>query len=359
MSLSTPREKRQIFVIMPFSGTPTRTRDDLTAFFEFNLKRAIESNASLKYQYIVRRSDDTFDITAQIIRDIYNADIVLCDLSGHNANPNVMYELGIRLALSNRPVILFREASPDNSRIFDIAGFYAEEYRLQQYGKLEAYIAAKLEKFESGQETYESPVLKILQTEPTVVRELDRRKLMQLLEAVGHDLTGMRRLIGGVLVEFLAKHEKKHDFKKPWELFVYLNENVEELNSLPWDAVAFKPQTPPPLQALLTGYPMDSLIPVAVERRVNTFVHEYYYRFFASDHNWQPFSLVYAVAFLGESHILDRVLQYCRILATGELADQHQEVIGSVNVLLGDSKLVGADSDEPLGTDSGIAANEP
>ncbi len=83
------RPKRSVFVIMPFTKTPLRNKDDLTAFFEVNLKQRLESDASLKYQYVVRRSDDSFDITAQIIRDVYEADIVLCDLSGNDANPNV------------------------------------------------------------------------------------------------------------------------------------------------------------------------------------------------------------------------------------------------------------------------------
>jgi len=144
------KETKTVFVIMPFSRTPTRDAADLTEFFQTNLKERIEAETSFKYRYVVSRSDDTFNITKKIIRDLYTADVVLCDLSGNEANPNVMYELGVRLAISNAPVILFREANKDNRRIFDIDGFYIEEYEVTKYRPLGDYIVRKLKRFEDG-----------------------------------------------------------------------------------------------------------------------------------------------------------------------------------------------------------------
>src|ERR1051325_3175685 len=162
------RELKTIFVIMPFAETPTRTSSDLTLFFDINLKARIEQEKGFKNHYQVRRSDNTFNITAQIIRDLYEADIVLCDLSGINANPNVMYELGMRLAFSNKPVILFREEHSKNKPIFDIHGFYTESYKVTQYPKLENYIIEKIKKFEAGDELYVSPVRQIIKDSPSV-----------------------------------------------------------------------------------------------------------------------------------------------------------------------------------------------
>jgi len=135
------KETRTVFVIMPFAHTPTRNKGDLTEFFQTNIKDRIEGDTSLKYRYVVSRSDDTFNITQKIIRDLYTADIVLCDLSGKEANPNVMYELGVRLGISDRPVILFREASKDNQRIFDIDGFHIQEYEITRYRLLDISFA--------------------------------------------------------------------------------------------------------------------------------------------------------------------------------------------------------------------------
>jgi hypothetical protein len=79
-----------------------------------------------------------------IVSDLYTADIVLCDLSGVSANPNVMYELGVRVSVTNKPVILFRELAEENRKIFDIQGFYAFEYDPKRYRELEEHIIEKL-----------------------------------------------------------------------------------------------------------------------------------------------------------------------------------------------------------------------
>src|SRR5437667_2407704 len=121
------RATRRVFVIMPFVEGGTRNEAQLTAFFQNNLKRPIEQ-ADLKSRYEVYRSGQAFDITTEIIRDVCRADIVIADLSGADPNPNVMYELGVRLAISERPVILIREQNLANKKIFDIYGFYAHPY---------------------------------------------------------------------------------------------------------------------------------------------------------------------------------------------------------------------------------------
>lgn len=97
------RAVRRIFVIMPFVEAGSRNEAQLTAFFENNIKRPIEG-ADLRDRYEVYRSGQSFDITAEIVRDLCRADIVIADLSGVDPNPNLMYELGVRLAISVRPV---------------------------------------------------------------------------------------------------------------------------------------------------------------------------------------------------------------------------------------------------------------
>ena len=62
-------------------------------------------------------------IVVDILRRILDADMVVCDLSGRNAN--VLYELGIRQEF-NRPVTLIRDSR--TPRIFDIQGLRDLEY---------------------------------------------------------------------------------------------------------------------------------------------------------------------------------------------------------------------------------------
>ncbi len=61
------------------------------------------------------RREDTDIIHHTIINELLNADLVIADLTDHN--PNVLFELGIRLA-KEKPVVLIK--SKDTGPIFDV-----------------------------------------------------------------------------------------------------------------------------------------------------------------------------------------------------------------------------------------------
>ena len=164
MELKKSKSQRAVFVIMPFVTTPTRDQAQLASFFENNIRRPIEE-ASLKCEYKVWRSGETFNITDEIIRDLFRADIVIADLSGEYPNPNVMYELGVRLALSEKPVILIREKNPNNKKVFDVDSYYIHPYDPLNYTELERHLVGKIAHFETGEESFESPVIKVLRDE--------------------------------------------------------------------------------------------------------------------------------------------------------------------------------------------------
>jgi len=153
----------RVFVIMPFTQTPTRNEAQLTSFFKKNIQEPIEhAGDRLANRYSVYRSGQAFNINAEIVKDLYRSDIVIADLSGPDPNPNVMYELGVRLAVSERPVILIREIHHQNKETFDIHGFYAFEYDPFDYGSLEDHLLAKLARFATGEETYDNPILTLI-----------------------------------------------------------------------------------------------------------------------------------------------------------------------------------------------------
>lgn len=184
---------------MPFTTSPSRDKDQLTSFFENNIKRPIE-NSSLQYSYDVHRSGDAFNITDRIIKDLYDADVVVADLSGRRPNPNVMYELGVRLSISDKPVILIREADAQNLDVFDISSFYIFSYDPLRYSKLETHLIDKLARFESGEEVYRSPVREVLGSrlateqsaqdllEPDEQRALALEGIIRVGETVGEAL---------------------------------------------------------------------------------------------------------------------------------------------------------------------------
>ncbi|MBL8029485.1 MAG: hypothetical protein JNL74_23900 [Fibrobacteres bacterium] len=175
MELKKAKTQKTIFVIMPFISSPTRSQSQLTSYFENNIKTPIEE-ASLSHEYKVWRSGETFNITDEIIRDLFRSDLVIADLSGTHPNPNVMYELGVRLSLSDKPVILIREKHPDNKKVFDVDSYYIHQYDPLAYTELEKHLINKLKRFESGEELFESPVRKVLKKEitlsPTVLNDI-------------------------------------------------------------------------------------------------------------------------------------------------------------------------------------------
>lgn len=61
---------------------------------------------------LVSDSDDVGIIQKRIVQNIYSSDIIVCDVSGKN--PNVMFELGMRLAF-DKPTIIIKDDKTDYS----------------------------------------------------------------------------------------------------------------------------------------------------------------------------------------------------------------------------------------------------
>lgn len=93
---------------MPFSTIPkVGTEREWTTFFQECIKPAVES-AGLGYT-CTRSAPAIGNLLAGIIRDLEEADVVIADLTGKNAN--VFYELGVRHALRGRTILLAQQDS--------------------------------------------------------------------------------------------------------------------------------------------------------------------------------------------------------------------------------------------------------
>jgi hypothetical protein len=116
-----------------------------------NILTDIIKNSGLEAN-IVSDSDDVGVIQKRIIQNIYNNPIVVCDVSGKN--PNVMFELGMRLAF-DKPTIIIKDDKTDYS--FDTSVIehltYPRDLRFTKITafkeKLKEKIKATLEKSKS------------------------------------------------------------------------------------------------------------------------------------------------------------------------------------------------------------------
>ena len=115
-------ENNQCFVIMPISDPEGYEKGHFRYVYEDLFRPAIE-----KAGFEPKRADDDTSssmIQVNIIRDIIESPMAICDLS--STNPNVLFELGIRQAF-DLPVVLVQEE--DTPRIFDINTINTIDYR--------------------------------------------------------------------------------------------------------------------------------------------------------------------------------------------------------------------------------------
>ncbi len=101
------------FIIMPFvERNPNRPKGFFT-----EVLRSLLTPAGVSAGFVVetanRQGSDVIQST--IINELLEADLVIADLTDHN--PNVLFELGIRMA-EDKPVVLVKAS--DTGRIFDI-----------------------------------------------------------------------------------------------------------------------------------------------------------------------------------------------------------------------------------------------
>jgi hypothetical protein len=119
--LRRPRDDRDldVFVLMPF-------RDGLAPVF-----RALKVVARW-HNLTLRRADSLAkpgNVIEHVWEEIYNADLIVADLTG--ANANVFYELGLAHALGRPAVLLSRSK---HSGVFDVASLRQIRYQLSRRG---------------------------------------------------------------------------------------------------------------------------------------------------------------------------------------------------------------------------------
>ncbi len=99
-------------LIMPISAIDSCSAEHWS---EVNglITESIESITDYNFKVsMVSDADEIGVIQKRIVQNIYSSDIVVCDVSGKN--PNVMFELGLRLAF-DKPTVIVKDESTDYS----------------------------------------------------------------------------------------------------------------------------------------------------------------------------------------------------------------------------------------------------
>lgn len=97
-------------VVMPISAIDGCTSDHWSEVKGI-IFEAVESIQNPTFSVkLVSDADDVGVIQKRIVQNIYNSNIVVCDVSGKN--PNVMFELGMRLAF-DKPTVIIKDDKTD------------------------------------------------------------------------------------------------------------------------------------------------------------------------------------------------------------------------------------------------------
>lgn len=96
------------------------------------------------------------NILQDIIEPIYNADIIIADLTG--LNPNVMYELGIAHTFNKNTIIITKDSL--SNLPFDLKQYRAKDYstHFTKFAELVSFLKTNMEGAINGKVDYSNPV---------------------------------------------------------------------------------------------------------------------------------------------------------------------------------------------------------
>ena len=184
MRLKQPPQKKICYVIMPFSSHAGISAGKWTEIYEDFFKLVIEST---DFGYECIRSEITPGaFTKEIVENMKNAYLVLADITGFNGN--VMWELGVRHALSTRTIIVADKDTKAQKFISDLSIYGVVEYSTKGPKPIKLFneqIKKILKKIEDNPEKPDNPVFDFLKIEDLVMKSYQdlqiRNKLTGLL----------------------------------------------------------------------------------------------------------------------------------------------------------------------------------
>ncbi|WP_371322868.1 hypothetical protein VX159_10655 [Dechloromonas sp. ZY10] len=137
------KERMQCGIVMPISAIDGCTADHWSEVKAI-ITDAVERIEAPKFTArLVSDADDVGVIQRRIVQGVYGADVIVCDVSGKN--PNVMFELGMRLAF-DKPTVIIKDDKTDY--MFDTGVIehitYPRDLRFQRIVEFKQLLAQKV-----------------------------------------------------------------------------------------------------------------------------------------------------------------------------------------------------------------------
>lgn len=151
--------KSKVFMIMPFQDE----------FFEVYNMLKTEFNETFDFTN-AGDEDNQQNILKDIIQPIYDADVIIADLTGQNAN--VLYELGVAHTLNKKCIVITKD---DLATLpFDLKQYRTKNYdtHFTKFAELLEYLKKHLHGAVDGKILFGNPVMDFLQTIPDMELKL-------------------------------------------------------------------------------------------------------------------------------------------------------------------------------------------
>ncbi|MDB5119787.1 MAG: hypothetical protein JWN56_1005 [Sphingobacteriales bacterium] len=210
---NTEMNKLKCGVIMPISSIDGCTESHWSDVMDIIKTCVDESGFDAN---IVSNADDVGVIHKRIVQNLYDNPIVVCDVSCRN--PNVMFELGMRLAF-DKPTIIIKDDKTSYS--FDTSSIEHIEYpRDLRFNKIEEFKLKLIEKIKSTyKKSTEDPNFSTFLKNfgEFKVAKIDTKEVSQQ-ELVMDELRSLRRMI--VNSNSVNRHKYNDQF--------YYKDNIED-----------------------------------------------------------------------------------------------------------------------------------
>lgn len=211
---ATPKNDKHCGIIMPIAPM-----DGYSAEHWMDIKNIITEatkqvdGISFRTEIVSNSSGEIDIIHKRIIQNLYNADIVICDISGRN--PNVMFELGMRLTF-DKPTIIIKDDKTDF--IFDTGVIehliYPKDLRFKKIVEFQKELAKRIKiTYEKSQNdtTYSTFLGNFGEFK---VPTLKQEAITDVNQAILNELTNLRQEINTVKWEVAASSTSTVDFSK-------------------------------------------------------------------------------------------------------------------------------------------------
>lgn len=190
--------------------------------------------------HMVSDSDGEIDVIhKRIIHNIYDSDIVICDISGKN--PNVLFELGMRLTF-DKPTIIIKDDHTDF--MFDTGVIehleYPKDLRFQKIVKFKELLARRIKATydKSITDTNFSTFLKNFGT--FNVPKLEQSELSDVNQYLLEELKNLHTEIKSIRKDSNPSINKNNtnfkfdssDLEQAISMFIYNNNNIGDINPI-------------------------------------------------------------------------------------------------------------------------------